>query len=156
LRSKEGVLSLPLRLAVSMLVVSLALPICIQSISDGRRELSRTSCMELSEEIARMAEEVSSKPVGESRIIELDVIEWTEGKSIRITVGCILGENNFSVIRCTDDAGWSRLVQVDLSPSIVGLCSFDLRPFTISGQLGDLVISHVRHSCGEIVQVGFV
>jgi len=156
LDSEEGVMSLPLRLAVSMIVVSLALPLCLQSISDGGRELSRTAAMRVSEEISRAAGEVSSKPVGESRVIRTGEDIRALGQSVTIIVGRLLGEGGFDSIRCADSYGWTRLVRVDLSPEIVGFCSFDLQPVIIGAGSGDILISHGRHPCGDIVQIGFV
>lgn len=153
--SEEGVISLPLRLAVSMLIVSLALPVCIQSLSDGERELARDAAVRMSEEISRAAEEVSSKPVGESRLITFRDFADMGRYSISLTAGSFLGEEDFSRIRCDDATGWAILIQVDLSPIIVGFCSFDLRPFSLGACSGDILISHGKHPCGEIIQVGF-
>ena len=152
--SEEGVMSLPFRLAISMLIVSLALPICLQSISDGEREVSHRLARQAAQEISRIAEELSSKPVGESRMFEVSDDLRSMGSGISIVAGSLLGEDSFSSIRCTDATGWAVVVFVQLSPQIVGFCSFDLMPLTIDRNTGDILISHGRHACGEIIQLG--
>lgn len=156
MRSEEGVLSLPLRLAVSMLVVSLALPLCLQSLSDGGRELARAAAVRISEEISKVAEEVSYRPLGESRVLRIAEEMRTLGKSISIVAGNLLGEENYSSVICSDPSGWQHIAPVDLPPVIVGFCSFEMQLFEIGAVPGDILISHRSHPCGEIVQMGFV
>jgi len=154
LHSEDAVMSLPLRLAISMLVVSIALPLCLQSLSDGGRELSRRAAMETAEEISRIAEELSSKPVGESRVLPVAAELRSVGPAVSIIVGSLLGEEGFASIRCTDATGWEVVMSVDLSPEIVGFCSYDLMPLTIGCDSGDILISHGRHPIGEVIQLG--
>lgn len=152
--SEEGAMSLPFRLAVSMLVVSLALPICMQSISDGERAVSRRVALLTAQEISRLAEELSSRPVGESRVMEVADDLRSMDFSILIVAGSTLGEDNFPILCCSDGTGWSIVMQVYFPPTIIGFCSFDFMPCTIDCNTGDLVISHGMHSLGEIIQLG--
>lgn len=152
--SEEGVMSLPFRLAVSMLIVSLALPMCLQSLSDGERDVSHRLARQAAQEISRIAEELSSKPVGESRVFEVGDELSSMGTGISIVAGAFLGEESFSSIRCTDATGWAVVVPVQLSPRIAGFCSFDFMPLTIDHNTGDIIISHGRHAGGEIIQLG--
>lgn len=151
---EDAVTSLPLRLAVSMLVVSIAVPICMQSLSDGEREISHRSAMEIAQEISGIAEELSSKPVGESRILHIGDDLRAIGPVVSILVGSLLGNESYASIQCIDASGWRMVIAVELSPVIVGLCSFDCMPLTIGCDSGNLLISHVNHAAGEIIQAG--
>lgn len=152
--SEDGVMSLPFRLAISMLVVAIALPMCMQSLSDSGREVSRRAAVEAAREIAQVAEQISSRPVGESRVLWPGDDLSSVGPDISIVIGSLLGEASFAVIHCTDSTGWNVTVPVNLSPQIVGFCSFDLMPMTIGCDSGNLLISHCQHPIGELIQLG--
>lgn len=147
-------LSLPFRIVISMLVVSLAIPMCVQSITDGNQDISRKVAVEIAQEISNTAREISFRPVGESRLISLGDYLSQLDSSISVVIGSLLGEDNFSFIRCSDGRGWSRIVLVDLPPLVRGFCSADSSPLTIGKDSGDLLISHMRNQIGEIIQIG--
>jgi len=147
-------LSLPFRIAVSMLVVSLAIPLCVQSLCDGNMEVSRRVATEIAQEISNTARELSLRPVGESRLMSIGDCLSQLDPGMSVVVGSLLGEDNYSIIRCSDGRGWSRVVSVDLSPLVKGFCSPGSIPLTIGRDSGDLLISHSRNQIGEIIQIG--
>jgi hypothetical protein len=147
-------LSLPFRIAVSMLVVSLAIPICVQSLCDGDLDISRKVATQIAQEISNTAREISLRPVGESRLMSLGDYLSQLDPGISLVIGSLLGEGNYSIIRCSDGRGWSRIVPVDLPPLVKGFCSSDSAALTIGRDSGNLLISHSRNQIGEIIQIG--
>jgi hypothetical protein len=149
--SEEGVLSLPFRLAISMLVVAIALPICMKSLTDGNAELSRNAAVDIAEDLAKAISEVSSRPIGESRVLRIEEDLRLIGSGTSIEVGDFLGGRNFSAIRCSDAMGWSNILQIVLPNGIDGVCSPRYLPVLIGPCSGDIAISHRGSQFEDII-----
>jgi hypothetical protein len=149
--SEEGVLSLPFRLAISMLVVAIALPICMKSLTDGNVELSRNAAVNIADDLAKTISEVSSRPIGESRVLRIEenlrlIDPWTS-----IEVGDFLGGRNFSAIRCSDAAGWTKTLQITLPINIDGVCSSHYLPVVIDSSSRDIAVAHRGSQSEDII-----
>ena len=149
--SEEGVLSLPFRLAVSMLVVAIALPICMKSLTDGNAELSRNAAVDIADDLSKMISKVSSRPIGESRVLRIEENLRLIGPGTSIEVGDFLGGRNFSVIRCSDATGWSKILQIVLPISIDGVCSSCYLPVVIGPGSGDIAVAHRGSQFEDII-----
>lgn len=149
--SDEGVLSLPFRLAISMLVVAIALPICVKSLTDGNAELSRDAAVDIAGDLAKTISEVSSRPVGESRALKIRENLRLLEPGTSIEVGDFLGGRNFSFIKCSDASGWSRISQIALPIKIDGVCSSDYLPVIIGPDSGDFAIVHRGFPIEDII-----
>jgi len=149
--SEEGVLSLPFRLAISMLVVAIALPICMKSLTDGNAELSRNAAVDIADDLAKVISEVSSRPFGESRVLRIEENLRSIGPGISIEVGDFLGGRNFSAIRCSDDTGWSKILQIALPNNIDGVCSSCYLPVVIDSGSGDIAVAHRGSQFEDII-----
>jgi len=149
----EGVLSLPFRLAVSMLVVAIALPMCVRSLADGSAELSRNATVDIADGLAKTISEVSSRPIGESRFLRIEESLRLLDPGASIEVGDFLGGRNFSVIRCSDLTGWSKVLQMDLPVSIDAVCSSCYLPVVIGAGSGDITITHKGSQFEDIILV---
>jgi hypothetical protein len=151
--SDEGALSLPFRLAVSMLVVAIALPMCMRSLSDGKAELSRNAAIDIADDLANTISEVSSRPIGESRILRIGEDLRLLGSGASIEVGDFLGGRNFTVIRCSDSTGWTRVLQMDLPVGIDAVCSSCYLPFVMGSGSGDVTVAHRGSQFEDIIVV---
>lgn len=140
--SEEAVLSLPFRLTISMLVVAIALPMCMKSLEDGGSELSRNAAVDIAGDLSRAISEVSSRPIGESRILRIEERLRLFDPGTSIEVGDFPGGRNFSTIRCSDTTGWFRILHIILPTDIDGVCSPYFVPVTIEPDFGDIAISH--------------
>lgn len=149
--SEEGVLSLPFRLAISMLVVAIALPICMKSLSDGNAELSRNVAVDIADDLAEVISEVSSRPFDESRLLRIGESLTSMSPGTSIQVGDFLGGRNFSAIRCSDATGWSRVVQIVLPINIDGVCSSCYLPVSIGPCSGDFTVAHRGSQFEDII-----
>lgn len=151
--SEEGVLSLPFRLAISMLVIAIAMPICMKSLADGGAEISRNAALDIAGDIARAISEVSSRPIGESRVLRIgeDIRLMNPGTSIE--VGDFLGGRNFSVIRCSDSSGWSETQTMVLPIDIDGVCSPSYLPVKLSSGCGDIAVAHRGSHFEDIIML---
>jgi hypothetical protein len=149
--SEEGVLSLPFRLAISMLVVAIALPICMKSLTDGNAELSRNAAVDIAGDLAKTISEVSSRPIGESRILRIEEGLRLIGSGTSIEVGDFLGGRNFSAIRCSDATGWSKTLQIILPISIDGVCSPCYLPVVIGPDSSDITVAHRGSQFEDII-----
>lgn len=149
----EGVLSLPLRLAVSMLVVAIALPLCMKSIADGSVELSRNAAVDIADDLAKTISEVSSRPIGESRFLRIEENLRLLGPGASIEVGDFLGGRNFSTIRCSDSTGWCKVLHVELPICIDAVCSACYLPVVIGAGSGDVTVAHRGSQFEDIIVV---
>lgn len=149
--SEEGVLSLPFRLAISMLVVAIALPICMKSFTDGNAELSRNAAVDIANDIAKAISEVSSRPFGESRVLRIEENLRSIGQGTSIEVGDFLGGRNFSAIRCSDATGWSKILRIVLPINIDGVCSSSYLPVIIGPGSGDIAVAHRGSQFEDII-----
>ena len=149
--SEEGVLSLPFRLAISMLVVAIALPICMKSLTDGNAELSRNAAVDIADNLAKTISEMSSRPIGESRVLRIEEDLRLIGQGTSIEVGDFLGGRNFSAIHCSDATGWSKILQIVLPNDIDGVCSSCYLPVVIGPYSGDIAISHRGSQFEDII-----
>jgi hypothetical protein len=149
--SEEGVLSLPFRLAISMLVVAIALPICMKSLTDGNTDLSRNAAVDIAGDLAKAISEVSSRPIGESRVLRVEESLRSVGPGTSIEVGDFLGGRNFSVIRCSDASGWFVILQMILPVNIDGVCSSCYLPVVISPGSSDITVAHRGSQFEDII-----
>lgn len=148
---EEGVLSLPFRLGISMLVIAVAMPICLQSLADGRSELSRDAAVGIAARIADAVSEVAHRSIGESRVLRIGESLLDIGKGTSIVIGDLFGGKNYSLIRCSDDSGWSRIVPIDLPQDTDAVCSSLYLPLTLSSTPTDIEISHRGSQSEDVI-----
>lgn len=142
MNSDQGVVSLPFKLAISMLVISLAVPLCLQSLNDTNALLGRNAAVGIAERISRTVSELSMRPAGESRLLMIGDGLHGIGPGMSIVVGDVFDGENFSMIRCKDPSGWTKTIAIDLSPEIRGLCSGEFLPLSLDRYSGDILIAH--------------
>jgi hypothetical protein len=151
--SEEGILSLPFRLAISMLVVAIALPICMKSLTDGKVELSRNAAVDIADHLSKLISEVSSRPFGESRVLRIAENLRSIDPGTSIEVGDFLGGRNFSAIRCSDATGWYKVLQITLPNNIDGVCSSFYLPVVIGPGSGDIAVAHRGSQFEDIIML---
>lgn len=140
--SDEGVLSIPFRLAISVVVFSLAMPMCLSCIESGNIDLSRKAALEISQKVARVIETVSEGGIGEMRIVHIgDQISLLR-QDVKIVIGDYPAGPNSALILCSDSKNWKRTVHLNLDRSITGVCSPELSPFVIARTSVSLTVSH--------------
>jgi len=140
--SSDGALSIPFRLAISAVVLSMTMPICIDAIADEKDRLSENASIYIAEKIARTASDLSFRPVGESREIRIEKHLALVDSDILIIVGDIPGERNSSVVRCIGNDGWKRIISPRLGAGIQGICSRNGGSFIIHEGSHDLRMEH--------------
>jgi len=143
-RNREGVLSLPFRLSITVIVIALVLPICIQCISSESEELSRRAAITIAERIAQTASELSNRPSCESRLMKIEKHLHMLTTKMYIVAGAMPGDQNSSLIRCYGNNGWKTTLHADLGLKIEGICSSNCSSFIITRNSGDLVMSRIQ------------
>jgi len=156
LRSDEAVLSIPFRLAISIAVLSLVMPLCITCIETGNSELSRKAAFEICQRIGTEIEIVSIGGIGESRNLDISDRVGLLGSDIEIVVGDYPAGSNSSMISCSDSKGWKRAIRLDIGTAIIGVCSPALSPVTITRNSASICVSHTIIENMNLVIVGAV
>lgn len=152
--SNEAVLSIPFRLAISVVVLSLAMPICLNCMDTGEIELSRKAAFEICMRIKDGIELVATGGIGGSRVIELADKGALLRSGTEITVGDFPAGPNSSMIRCSDSGGWSRAIQINIDSGIAGVCSPILSPIKIDRHSRLILISHEIVDGLDLILVG--
>lgn len=102
IRSRKGVIGLPVKLTVSFLIIALMVPPMISAADEIRRDVSETEVMAVAEDLAKRISEVSSRGIG-----------YRTHADITVPDGCrlILGGDDPTGLRVFDgDRRMGRLI----------------------------------------------
>ena len=140
--SNDGVLSIPFRLGISIVVLSLVMPVCVSCMDSGNTELSRMAALEICKKLAYAMEIVSQGGIGEMRVVDISNRIGLLRPDVEITVGDYPAGPNSTMIICSDSKNWKRVLNLDIDRSIVGICSPTLSPLTVTRQSATITVSH--------------
>ncbi|MEM2839135.1 MAG: hypothetical protein QXE18_03485 [Thermoplasmata archaeon] len=122
--------------------MSLVMPLCIGCIETGNSELSRKAAFEICQGIGAEIEIVSTGGIGESRNLDISDRVALLCSDIEISVGDYPAGPNSSIISCSDSKGWKRVISLDISNAVMGICSPVLSPAKITRNSASICISH--------------
>jgi len=142
LLSDSGVMSIPFRLSISVIVLSLSVPICVNCIDSNNLQLSEKIAFSITQNLADTLAEISSKGFGESRIYDISRETKLLDPRVEIIVGDYPAGHFSSIIRCSGPGNWNRSVHIELGIGTVGISSADMSPFIVSKNTGRIRISH--------------
>lgn len=152
--SDSGVLSIPFRLGISIIVLSLAMPICVNCMDSGSTELSRKAALEICQKLACTIEIVSRGGIGEMRIVDISERVGMLRPDVEISVGDFPSGHNSTMIFCSDSKNWRRGFHLDIGSSIDGVCSAGLSPVIITRMSTTVTISHQTIGALNLIIVG--
>jgi len=140
-RSSGGITSIPFRLAISVIILSLVMPICAECLVNGTHEISRMAAISISEDISRAAVELANGRLGESRSIgisdRVDLLDF----HTTIRVGDNPAGRYGTTIICSDKTGWTFTITMRVEDELECVCSDELNTFEIVNGCGDLILT---------------
>ncbi|MDH4122719.1 MAG: hypothetical protein OEV21_01330 [Thermoplasmata archaeon] len=151
--SDQAVISIPYRLAISGLIISLTIPICLQSIAQIDAEMSRLIAQEIASDVKKAIETASYRYPGESRLLSIGSRLNLLNIGLKIIIGDRPGGENSHIITCRDGTGWQSTALVELGGSVAGICSPHYSSVILEKGSRDVLVEHSLTKFGDMIMV---